>query len=42
MKGPAMLTTNLAIRTDPASDRTIRVETNDGDISVRYSANAGT
>lgn len=34
--------TNVAIRTDPASDRTIRVETNGGDIDVRYITDAGT
>ena len=28
--------TDVAIRTDPASDRTIKVETNGGDIDVRY------
>ena len=30
--------TNVAIRTDPASDRTIKVETNGGNIDVRYTS----
>jgi hypothetical protein len=33
--------TNVGIRTDPASDRTITVETNGGDIDVHYPADAG-
>jgi Putative adhesin len=33
--------TNVGIRTDPASERTIAVETNGGDIDVRYPAEGG-
>jgi hypothetical protein len=33
--------TNVGIRTDPASDRTITVETNGGDIDVLYAADGG-
>ena len=33
--------TNVGVRTDPTSDRTITVETNGGDIDVRYADDGG-